>query len=142
MILARATRAPVTVAIEAPRRRVARGDRLDVLLTVAVDPGFRIEAVDAPLGGARPTSIQLGVAEGLTPGAMSAPEDSVDPLGGGRVRAYVGTIAIRVPLTVEASCLPGPAPLAARVLFQATGDGGLLSPDQVEVHTELDIAAD
>lgn len=141
MILAQTVRPPVTVAIEAPRRRVARGDSLDLMLTLAVDPGYRIESVDAPIGRARATSIQLGLAEGLTPGPMVAPEDSVDPLGGGRVPAYVGRIAIRVPLTVDASCLPGPAPLAARVHFQATGDRGVLPPDQVEVHAELDVAA-
>ena len=141
MILAQTVRPPVTVAIESPRRRVARGDKLDLTLSLAVDPGYRIESVDAPAGRAQATSIQLGLAEGLTPGPMTAPEDSVDPLGGGRVPAYVGRIAIRVPLTVDASCLPGPAPLAARVLFQATGERGLLPPDQIEVHAELDIAA-
>jgi hypothetical protein len=140
VILAQTVRPPVTVAIESPRRRVARGDQLDLTLSLAVDPGYRIESVDAPAGRARATSIQLGLAEGLTPGPMTAPEDSVDPLGGGRVPAYVGRIAIRVPLTVDASCLPGPAPLAARVLFQATGERGLLPPDQIEVHAELDIA--
>jgi len=103
MILAQTVRPPVTVAIEAPRRRVARGDSLDLMLTLAVDPGYRIESVDAPIGRALATSIQLGLAEGRTPGPMVAPEDSVDPLGGGRVPAYVGRIAIRVPLTVEAS---------------------------------------
>lgn len=139
MILARNARSPVTVSLEAPRRRVRRGERLDVTLTVRVEPGFRIESVDAPPSSAMATTIQLGLAEGLTPGEMSAPEDSMDPLGGGRVRAYVGTIAIRVPVTVEAGCLPGPAPLAARVLFQATGEQGLLAPDQVEVHAELDV---
>lgn len=141
MILAQTARPPVTVAIESPRRRVTRGDKLDIMLTLAVEPGFRIESVDAPAGRARATSIQLGLAEGLTPGPMVAPEDSVDPLGGGRVPAYVGRISIRVPLTVDASCLPGPAPLAARVLFQATGDRGVLPPDQVEVHAELDVTA-
>jgi hypothetical protein len=141
LILAQIARPPVTVAIEAPRRRVTPGDHLDLTLTLAVDPGYRIESVDAPAGRARATSIQLGLAEGLTPGPMTAPEDSVDPLGGGRVPAYVGRIAIRVPLTVDAGCLPGPAPLAARVHFQATGERGILPPDQIEVHAELDVAA-
>ena len=122
MILAQIARPPVTVAIEAPRRRVTPGDQLDLTLTLAVDPGYRIESVDAPAGRARAPSHQHG-------------------LGGGRGPAYVGRIAIRVPLTVDAGCLPGPAPLAARVHFQATGERGVLPPDQIEVHAELDVAA-
>lgn len=130
---------PLTVAIRLPRGRIARGETMEIMLTLTIRPGFRVESAKPASARAQATSIQLGVAEGLTPGEMTFPEFSVDPLGGDRVNAYVGTVVIRVPVTARPDCPVGPAPIAARVLFQATGEGGTLPPDQIETSSELEV---
>lgn len=135
-----ATKGPVTVVLSAPSRRIARGATVELTLSVTVAPGWTIASVKGdPAGARRATSIQLGAAEGLNPGAMRVPEGAVDPLGGERLNAYAGTIAIQIPLSVTEECLPGPAPIAARLLFQAMGEGRTLPPDQVEVEAEFDV---
>lgn len=135
-----ATKGPVTVVLSAPSRRLARGATVELTLSVTVAPGWTIASVKGdPAGVRRATSIQLGAAEGLNPGAMRVPEGAVDPLGGERLNAYAGTIAIQIPLSVTEECLPGPAPIAARLLFQAMGEGRTLPPDQVEVEAEFDV---
>ncbi len=139
-VLARARRGPLSARLEAARRRVAPGETLEVAIILTVEPGFRVESVVASGGALRPTSVQLGLAQGLTPGAMRFPEGSADPLGGERLAAYVGTVAIGFPVTAALDCLPGPAPIAARVLFQATGPEGLLPPDQLEVGAEIEVS--
>lgn len=136
-----ATRGPVTVVLSAPSRGIARGSTVELTLLVTIAPGWTIASVKGdPTGTRRATSIQLGAAEGLLPGAMRIPEGAVDPLGGERLAEYAGTIAIQIPLSVTEECLPGPAPIAARLLFQATGEGRTLPPDQVEVEAEFDVA--
>lgn len=142
MILARAARSPVSATLEAPARVVVRGDTFDLTLQLTIEPGCWIESVRARDGTARATAVQLGMAEGLAPGEMRFPETSVDPLGGERLRAYMGTIAIHVAVGVTSDCLPGPAPIAARILFQATRDGKTLPPDQLEIHTEVEVRAE
>lgn len=135
-----ATRGPVTVVLTAPSRRIARGSTSELTLLVTVAPGFTIASVKGdPRGTRRATSLQVGAAEGLLPGAMRLPEGSVDPLGGERLAEYAGTIAIQIPLSVTEECLPGPAPIAARLLFQAAEAGRTLPPDQVEVEAEFDV---
>ena len=138
MILARAARRPVTATLELPGRAIVRGETVEGTLTLTIDAGFRIESV-AGGGTARATAVQLGLAEGLSPGDMRFPEGSVDPLGGDRLRGYAGAVAIRFALTAARDCLPGTAPIAARVLFQATEEGKALDPDQLELHAEIEV---
>lgn len=135
-----ATRGPVTVALSAPSRTIARGSTVELTLLVTIAPGFTIASVKGdPRGTRRATSVQIGAAEGLLPGALRIPEGAVDPLGGERLAEYAGRIAIQIPLSVTEECLPGPAPIAARLLFQATGEGRTTAPDQVEVEAEFDV---
>jgi DsbC/DsbD-like thiol-disulfide interchange protein len=140
MILARAARPPVTATLELPRRVIVRGETVEATLTLTIEAGFRIESVKGG-GAARPTAVQLGLAEGLVPGEMRFPEGSVDPLGGERLRGYVGAVSIRFPVTAAPDCLPGTAPIAARVLFQATDGGKTLVPDQLELRAEIEVVA-
>ena len=139
MILARAARGPVTATLEAPARVAVRGRTFELTLQLTIEPGSWIESVRAEGGATRATAVQLGMAEGLAPGDMRFPEGSVDPLGGDRLRGYAGTIAIHVPVAVAPDCLPGPAPIAARVLFQVTREGKTLPPDQLEIHTDVEV---
>jgi len=141
VILAKAARDPVTATLEAPARTVFRGQTFELTIHLTIEPGCRIEPVRLEGSAAKATAVQLGMAEGLAPGDMRFPEGSVDPLGGDRLRGYAGTIAVQVAVLVAPDCLPGPAPIAARVLFQATREGKTLPPDQLEIHTELDVRA-
>lgn len=135
---AEAARGPLKVALTAPTLRVSRGTTFELTILVTLEPGWSIASVAGdPLGLTRATSLQLGVAEGLTPGPMRLPEGSVNPLGGERIAAYAGSIAIGVPITVERGSLIGPAPIATRVLFQAQREGRVLPPDQIEVAAEV-----
>lgn len=137
---ARETRGPVTVSLEASSRRVPRGGGVDVAIGIALAPGWSIGSVAndgrSPLA---PTVVQIGVAEGLHPGALRVPEGSVNPLGGERLSVYAGTVAIALRVAVLPDALPGPAPIAARVRFQATGEGRVLPAEQIEVATEIEV---
>jgi len=141
MILARAARGPVSAVLEAASRVVIRGSAFELTLQLTIEPGCWIQSVRADRDSARATAVELGMAEGLMPGDMRFPEGSVDPLSGDRLRAYTGTIAIRVAVGVASDCLPGPAPIAARILFQATREGKVLEPDHLEIRTEVEVLA-
>lgn len=137
---ARGTRGPVTASIGVSPARVSRGGAATVTITLSLAPGWVAgSAVRDPRSAVEPTSVQLGLAEGLAPGAMVVPEGSVDPLGGERRSSYAGTVAFTVPLTVAEDADLGPAPVAARVLFQAAGEGRVLPPDRIEIATEIEI---
>lgn len=136
MIVGSASRGPVTAALDVPGARVGAGSSFTLTLTISLAPGVRIGSV-AGRGAGRPTSVQLGFADGFTPGALSAPQDSVDPLGGERLQGYAGTVAFRVPVSVAPDCLPGAAPLAAKISFEPVSDGRSGTPDEIEVRGEV-----
>lgn len=137
---ATATRGAVTVALDVRPRRVPRGAEATLTIGISLAPGWVIGSVVPDSRGAgEATAVHLGVAEGLRPGAMRFPEGSANPLGGERLRTYAGSVAIAVPLAVAPDALLGPAPVAARVLFQAVGEGRVLPPDRIEVSSTLEI---
>ena len=135
MIVGSAARGPVTASLEVPDSRVGPGSAFTLTLTLAVAPGVRIASVSSRIG--RATTIQLGFAEGLLPGPMSAPHDSVDPLGGERLAGYAGTVAFRIPVTVASDCLPGAAPFAAKIAFEPRTKGKVGAPEEIEVRAEV-----
>ncbi|HET9252842.1 MAG TPA: hypothetical protein VFP58_12085, partial [Candidatus Eisenbacteria bacterium] len=136
VIVGSATRGPVTASLEVPESRVTPGSAFTLVLTLALAPGVRIGSVTTRTG--RATTVQLGFAEGLTPGAMVAPQDSVDPLGGERVAGYAGTVAFRIPVTVAPDCLPGAAPFAAKIAFEPRAAAGKPAPmEEIEVRAEV-----
>lgn len=137
MIVGSATRGPVTASLEVPESRVHAGSGFTLTLTLAIAPGARIGSVSSRAG--RATTIQLGFAEGLLPGPMSAPQDSVDPLGGERLAGYAGTVAFRIPVTVAPDCLPGAAPFAAKVAFEPRLEGKPGPAEEVEVRAEVHV---
>lgn len=140
-LFAGATKGPVTVTLGAPSRSVARGATVELTIGISVAPGWMIGSVVAdPRGGTEPTAVQLGVAEGLAPGAMRFPEGSVNPLGGERLRGYAGAVSISVPITVAPDSLLGPAPIAARVSFQASGEGRVLAGDRIEISAAFEVS--
>jgi hypothetical protein len=136
VIVGSATRGPVAASLDVPSGRVPAGSSFTLTLTLSLAPGVRIASVSHP-GPGRATSIQLGFAEGLTPGEMSAPHDSVDPLGGERLQGYAGMVVFQVPVAVAADCLPGAAPFAAKIAFEPRDAGRTGAPAEIEVHGEI-----
>jgi len=135
MIVGSVSRGPVTASLDVPEPRVRAGSNFTLTLTLAVAPGVRIGSVSSRIG--RATTIQLGFAEGLQPGSMAAPQDSVDPLGGERVPGYVGTVAFRIPVVVAPDCLPGAAPFAAKIAFEPRAHGKAGQAEEIEVRAEV-----
>jgi hypothetical protein len=119
-----------------PEERVPAGSSFILTLTLSLAPGTRIGSV-SPRGAGRPTAVQLGFAEGLEPGPMSAPQDAVDPLGGERLPGYAGTVAFRIPVAVAPDCAPGAAPFAAKISFEPRSGGTAGSPGEIEVRAEI-----
>ncbi|MGE5174892.1 MAG: hypothetical protein ACM3JJ_00845 [Hyphomicrobiales bacterium] len=139
---ARATRGPVTVWLDPASPRVPRGGTVDVAIGIALAPGWTIGSVAGdPRGGLEATVVQLGAAEGLRPGPLRAPEGSVNPLGGERLRVYAGAVVIAVTFDAAKDALLGPAPIAARVRFQASEEGRTHPADTIEVASEVEIVA-
>ena len=136
MIVGSAARGPVTATLEVPDSRVPAGSAFTLPLILEVAPGARVGSVSSR-GPGRATSIQIGFADGLTPGAMTGPQDSVDPLGGERLAGYAGTVAFRIPVAVAADCLPGAAPFAAKISFEPRQDGRPGEPLEIEVRGEI-----
>jgi hypothetical protein len=136
VIVGSATRGPVSASLDVPSARAPAGSSFVLTLTLSLAPGVRIGSV-SDRGPGRATMIQLGFAEGLSPGEMSAPRDSVDPLGGERVQGYAGTVEFVVPVTVTADCVPGAAPFAAKISFEPRASGETAARDEIEVHGEI-----
>jgi hypothetical protein len=136
VIVGSASCGPVTASLDVPAEHIPAGSSFTLTLTLSLAPGTRIGSVSSRAAGG-PTTIQLGFAEVLVPGAMSAPQDSVDPLGGERLPGYAGTVAFRIPVAVAPDCVPGAAPFAAKISFEPRSRGTAESPGEVEVRAEV-----
>jgi hypothetical protein len=136
VIVGSASGGPVLASLDVPAEHIPAGSSFTLTLTLSLAPGTRIGSVSSR-GAGRPTTIQLGFAEGLVPGAMSAPQDSVDPIGGERLASYAGTVAFRIPVAVAPDCIPGAAPFAAKISFGSRSSGTVESPGEVEVRAEI-----
>jgi hypothetical protein len=136
VIVGSASGGPVLASLDVPAEHIPAGSSFTLTLTLSLAPGTRIGSVSSR-GAGRPTTIQLGFAEGLVPGAKSAPQDSVDPIGGERLAGYAGTVAFRIPVAVAPDCIPGAAPFAAKISFGSRSSGTVESPGEVEVRAEI-----
>ena len=139
--LARAQRGPLLGIITAPRRSLARGETLPLTLSLELEPGWHIQSVKPSRADLVATSVEVGVADGLTPGEMRFPEGSVAPLGGERLSVYTGRVTIALPMTADADAVPGRRPVVLRVRHQACDDKRCLAPDVLELSFALDITA-
>jgi hypothetical protein len=137
--LGRAQRGPVVATALAPRRTLARGATLEITVTLEMEPGWHVPSARPTRADLVGTSIELGLADGLSPGEMHFPEGSVAPLGGERLSVYAGTVAIRFGLTAAADAPAGHAPVIVRVRFQACDDRRCLAPEILELSFALEI---
>ncbi len=139
--LARSQRGPVIATAVAGHRTLARGESLAITLTLEMEPGWHVQAARRARADLAATSIELGLGDGLTPGAMHFPEGSIAPLGGERIDVYAGTVAIRFALTAAADAPAGLVPAIVRVRFQACDDRRCLAPEVIELSFSLEVRA-
>ncbi len=131
--LARAQRGPIIASADVDKRRIRHGDSFELRLTLEIEPGWHVQSAKPSGKDLVPTSVELGLAEGLTPGEMKFPEGSLSPLGGERLSVYVGRVTIRVPIQSSPDLRAGRVPIVALVRFQPCDDKRCLAPEQVEL---------
>jgi hypothetical protein len=139
--LARVQRGPVIASVTAPRQTLARGESLDLTLTLDMEPGWHIQSARPSRPDLVATSVDLGLAEGLTPGEMRLPEGSVQPLGGERLSVYTGRATVRFTLTAAKDAPTGVAPVVLRVRHQACDERRCLAPESAELSFVLEVTA-
>ncbi len=135
---ARAQRGPVIASAELSKPRIARGESVELRLILEIEPGWHLQSAKPSRADLIATSVELGLAEGLTPGEMRFPDGSLSPIGGERLSVYAGKVTIRVTIQTDAGMAPGRAPGIARLRFQACDDNRCLAPEQVELSFEVE----
>ncbi len=136
---ARAQRGPVIAAAELSKARVIPGESVELRLILETEPGWHIQSARPSRAELVATSVELGLAEGLTPGEMRFPDGSLSPIGGEKLSVYAGRAAIRVTIQADASLRPGRLPGVARIRFQACDDKRCLAPEQVELRFAVEV---
>jgi hypothetical protein len=139
--LARGQRGPVIASVTAPRSTLARGESLDLTLTLDIEPGWHIQSAKPGRADLVATSVDVGLAEGLTPGELRLPEGSVHPIGGERLSAYMGRVTARVTITAAKDAPAGLAPVVLRVRHQPCDERRCLAPDAIELSLALEVTA-
>jgi DsbC/DsbD-like thiol-disulfide interchange protein len=137
--LARAQRGPVIISADAGKRRIRPGESFELSLTLEIETGWHVQSAKPSREDRVPTSVELGLAEGLTPGEMRFPDGSMAPLGGESLPVYVGRVTIRVPIQAEPDAPRGKAPIVARVRFQPCDDKHCLAPEQMELSFSVEV---
>ncbi len=137
---ARVQRGPVIAAAELSKPRIARGESVELHLTLEIEPGWHIQSAKPTRTDLVATSIELGLAEGLTPGEMRFPDGSLSPIGGERLSVYAGRVTIRVSIQSDPDLPPGRVPGVARVRFQSCDDTRCLAPEQVELSFAVEVS--
>jgi hypothetical protein len=141
LLLCRAQRGPVEGRVTSPRGTLARGEALEITLTLELEPGWHIQSVRPSGGDLAATSVEVGAAEGLIPGEMRFPEGSVAPLGGERLSVYAGRVAIALPISATPEAPVGRAPVVLRVRHQACDERRCLAPDVLQLQFALELTA-
>jgi hypothetical protein len=136
---ARAQRGPVIASAELSKARIVPGESVELRIALDVEPGWHIQSAKPSRADLLPTSIELGLTEGLTPGEMRFPDGSLSALGGERLSVYAGRVTIRVAIQADAGLASGRIPGVARVRFQACDDKRCLAPEQVELSFAVEI---
>jgi len=136
---ARAQRGPVIATAELSKARIVPGENVELRIVVEIEPGWHIQSAKPSRADLVPTSVELGLTEGLTPGEMRFPDGSLAPLGGERLSVYAGKVTIRVAIQADAGLTPGRVPGVARLRFQACDDKRCLAPEQVELSFAVEI---
>ncbi|HMI31717.1 MAG TPA: DUF255 domain-containing protein, partial [Candidatus Limnocylindrales bacterium] len=137
--LARMQRGPIIASADLDKRRIAPGETAELRLTLEIEPGWHVQSAKPSREDLVPTSVELGLAEGLAPGEMKFPDGSLSPIGGERLSVYAGRVTVRVPIRTEPGLPPGRAPIIARLRFQACDDKRCLAPEQVELSFAVEI---
>ncbi len=133
-----ATAQPATVVKPSGAVRpgvVARGGKGEVLVTLAIKPGWHVYASDPGNPNYIPTTVSGKSANGVTFGKPRFPKasplkTSVDPKP---VNVYQGRAIIAIPFTVAKTARPGRQMLTTSVGYQSCDDQKCLPPETVTV---------
>ncbi|MES2459292.1 MAG: protein-disulfide reductase DsbD domain-containing protein [Armatimonadota bacterium] len=114
---------------------VARGGKGEVMVTLAIKPGWHVYASDPGNPSYIPTTVSAKGANGVTFGKPRFPKaeslkTSVDPKP---VNVYQGKATIAIPFTVAKTAKPGKQKLTASVGYQTFNDQTCLPPETVPV---------
>jgi len=112
---------------------------VELRLTLETETGWHIQSAKPSVAELAATSVELGLADGLTPGEMRFPDGSLSPIGGEKLPVYRGKVTIQVPIQVDAGLETGRLPGVARVRFQACDDKRCLAPEQVELRFAIEV---
>jgi DsbC/DsbD-like thiol-disulfide interchange protein len=114
---------------------VARGGKGEVMVTLAIKPGWHVYASDPGNPSYIPTTVSGKSANGVTFGKPRFPKaaslkTTVDPKP---VNVYQGKTTIAIPFTVAKTAKPGRQKLTANVGYQTCNDQTCLPPETVPV---------
>lgn len=122
--------------------RVRAGDSFDLLVTLAIDPGWHVSANPASASFIIPTSIDVRSAIPLTLARVTYPEAAlIEFPGGEQVATYAGEVGIVATVRLGADAPAGDATLRVVATFQACDDSRCLAPAQLIVEVPIAVLA-
>lgn len=128
-----------TVTASAQPARVSPGGQGTLTLTVAVAPGFHINAHKPKNPDLIPVDFVAGQAKGVVLGQAQYPSPQTIKVGAEDVLAYTGTTTISVPFTVAAGAKPGPATVGGTFSYQGCNDQICYPPKTVPIQATVTI---
>ena len=114
---------------------VARGGKGEVMVTLAIKPGWHVYASDPGNANYIPTTVAASAAKGVTFGKPRFPKaqllkTTVDPKP---VNVYQGKAIIAIPFSVAKTAKPGKQALTAKIGYQTCNDQTCLPPETIPV---------
>ena len=120
---------------------VARGAHGTLTLTVAIKPGFHINAADPGTRDLIPTTLALKGPAGITFGKPQMPAAQTRTLPGiaKPIRVYSGKSIIHVPFTVAPGAHPGRAILGGALKYQGCSDSLCYPPTSAPISAAVTV---
>ena len=114
---------------------VARGGKGEVMVTLAIKPGWHVYASDPGNANYIPTTVAASAAKGVTFGKPRFPraqllKTTVDPKP---INVYQGKAVIAIPFVVAKTATPGRQTLTAKVGYQTCNAQTCLPPQTIPV---------
>jgi DsbC/DsbD-like thiol-disulfide interchange protein len=133
----------VTVKAEPARpAEVARGETLEVAVSLSVNPAWHIYANPTGVEGISPTRISLGTGQGATLEKVDYPPGERKQLassGSEKVAVYEGKVTFGVHVHIDPQAKPGPNVLRLTIHYQACDDRSCLAPARMEVEVPMTV---
>jgi len=128
-------------SVRAEPRRLARGQRGRLVVTIDVPEGCHIQSRDPAEPFLIPTTLDLDAPPGLSFGPASYPVGDVERFDWTPVvlRVYRGRVEIVVPVEVAAGAATGRRRVTGRIRYQGCTANACLPPAEVEVAVDLEV---